>query len=221
MRLSGIMAVATCAALCGCANTPYHAKLPDVSGVCASEWMQLPATAPFASTLDHPEAPPTEFADRARCVGPPALPARSSVVLYDLRTLGRPAELEISLPIAAGGTLAGAVDLLDKDFHVVQRQGFDAFTRRGTAYTLTVFLRDDGPRYLALMPDLSYVGKQVTSIGSRGAVVPVTTMYVTFMLAQGRETKVSIPLMAGGQVGVTVQSSGQAKAESGPKAAGP
>lgn len=220
MRPSRMMVVAACVGLSSCAVAPYRAKLPDVSGVCASNWTQLLATAPYTPTPDHPEAPSLEFADHARCLGPPALPARSSVVLYDLRALGRPAELEVSLPIAAGGTLAGAVDLLDNDFHLVRRRGFDAFTRRGAAYTLTVFLRGDRSRYLALMPDLSYVGKQVTSIGSQGSIVPITTIYVTFMLAQGRETKVSIPLMAGGQVDVTVQSSVQPKAQSGPVAAG-
>lgn len=216
MRVSRMLPGAACALLCGCVTTPYHAKVPDVSAACASGWTQLPATAPYAPTPDHPVAPTLEFADHASCLGPPALPARTSVVLYDLHTLGRPAALEISLPIAAGGTLAGAVDLLDNDFHVMQRRGFDAFTRRGTAYTLTVFLRDDGPRYLALMPDLSYVGKQVTSIGSQGAIVPITTVYVSFLLAEGKETKVDIPLMAGGQVGVTVLSSTQTKSVPGP-----
>lgn len=205
MRFAKLIVGAACAALCGCATMrPYHAKLPDLSGTCASSWAQLQLITPFMATKSQPEALPQEFAKHAQCLGAPVLPTRSTVELYDLRRLGQPAQLEVSLPIAAGGTLAGAVELLDSDFHVLQRRGFDAFTRRGDAYTLTVFLRDGIPHYLALMPDQAFVGKQVASIGSQGSVVPVSAGYVTFMLARGHETKVSIPLMAGGQVGVTV-----------------
>lgn len=204
MRLSLLIVGAACAALAGCAATPYRAKVPDLAGACAGAWGQLQTVVPYVPTDKQPEATPQEFADHAGCLGPPALPARGSVLLYDLRTLGRPAELQVNLLIETGGTMAGSVDLLDGDFHVVRHQGFDAFIRRGGAYTLAVFLHGDRPRYLALTPDSAFVGKQLASIGSQGSAVPVSTMYGSFIVASGEETHHSIPLMAGGLVGVTV-----------------
>lgn len=190
----------------GCAPAPYRAKVVDLSTACADSWSRLKPSRPVP---DQPETPSEEFAEHSTCVGPPALPARTSVMLYDLAGVTRPAQLAVSLPVSEGGTLAGAVDVLDAGFRPLKHHGFGEFTRRGGAYTMAVFLRDGSPRYLAVSPDAAFVGHEVKTIGTLSQVTPISTGYVSVVVVKGQEVKRTYPLMAGGKISVTIVSSSQ------------
>ena len=191
----------------GCAPAPYRAKVVDLSTACSDSWSQLKPSRPAP---DQPETPSEEFAEHSACLGPPALPARTSVMLYDLAAVPRPAQLAVSLPVSEGGMLAGALDVLDADFHPLKHHGFGEFTRRGGAYTLALFLRDESPRYLAVSPDAAFVGHEVKTLGTQSEVTPISTGYVSVVLIKGQEVKRTYPLMAGGRISVTIVSSSPA-----------
>lgn len=190
----------------GCAPAPYRAKVADLSGACSGGWPQLK---PLKPAIGVPMTPSEEFAERSTCLGPPALPTRTSVMLYDVGATTRPAQLAIRLPVSSGGTLAGAVDVLDTDFHLLKHHGFGEFTRRGAAYTLPVFLRDGSARYLVISPDAAFVGMQVKTIGSQSETTPIATGYGAIMIVNGKEITRTIPLMDGGKVSVTIVSDSQ------------
>jgi hypothetical protein len=189
-----------------CASAPYRATIVDLSATCSDSWSQLKLSRP---ALDQSGTPSEEFAEHSACLGPPALPARASVMLYDLAAVSWPAQLQISLPVSEGGTLAGAVDVLDAGFHPLEHHGFGQFTRRGGAYTLAVFLRDAGPRYLAVSPDAAFVGHEVKTIGTLSQTTPISTGYASVIVVHGHEVKRTYPLMAGGKISVTIISSSQ------------
>lgn len=195
-----------------CARTPYRAKVASLPVACSSDWSQLKLSRP---DLESPDIPSMEFADHSACLGPPAVPVRTSVLLYDLGEVSRPAQIRVELPLSTGGTLAGAVDVFDAGFHLLKHRGFGDFIRRGEAFTLPLFLRDGGPRYLAVSPDVAFVGKEMKTIGSWSRVTPVSTVYGTFTVVNGKELERTVPLMAGGKISVTIVTdspSGQAAA---------
>lgn len=197
------IALVAIAVLGGCAPAPYRAKVVSLSTACSGSWSQLKPTKPLP---DLPQTPSEEFAEHSACLGPPALPVRTSVMLFDLAAVPRPAQLAVSLPVSEGGTLAGAVDMLDADFGPLKHRGFGEFIRRGDAYTLAVFLRDTGPRYLAVSPDAAFVGQEVKTIGTLSQTTPISTGYATVVVVSGQEVKRTYPLMAGGKISVTLVS---------------
>jgi hypothetical protein len=89
--------------------------------------------------------------------------------------------------------------VLDAGFHPLEHHGFGQFTRRGGAYTLAVFLRDAGPRYLAVSPDAAFVGHEVKTIGTLSQTTPISTGYASVIVVHGHEVKRTYPLMAGGR----------------------
>lgn len=195
-----------------CARTPYRAKIANLPARCSGDWSQLNPSRP---AIESPDLPDVEFADQSVCLGPPAVPVRTSVLLYDLGGIPRPAQIRVELPLSDGGTLAGSVDVLDAGFHLLKRRGLEDFTRRGDALTLPVFLRDGGPRYLAVSPDPAFVGKQIKTVSSRNLSTPVSTGYGMFMAVNGKEVTRTIPLVAGGKISVAIvvdSPSGQAVA---------
>lgn len=200
------LALAAIGMLGGCAPVPYRAKVVDLSTPCSDSWSQLKPSRPVP---DQPQTPSEEFAEHSACLGPPALPVRTGVMLFDLAAVPRPAQLAVSLPVSEGGTLAGAVDVLDADFHPLEHRGFGEFIRRGGAYTLAVFLRDVSPRYLAVSPDAAFVGHEVKTVGTLSQVTPISTGYASVVVVSGHEVKRTYPLMAGGKISVTIASSAQ------------
>jgi hypothetical protein len=199
-------------ALNACAPPPYRARVASLSAACSSDWSQLKLDRP---ALESPKITSVEFADHSACLGPPAVPARTSVLLYELDEVPRPAQIRVELVLSGGGTLAGAVDVFDASFHLLKHHGFKDFTRRGDAFTLPVFLRDGGPRYLAVSPDMMFVGTEMKTVASRSTVTPVSTGYGTFTVVNGSEFVQTVPFMAGGKISVTIEAdsrSGQAAA---------
>lgn len=199
----GFALTAVVLALSACARTPYRAKVANLSAACSSDWSQLKMSRP---ALESPDIPGVEFADHSACLGPQAMPVRTSVLLYDLGEIPRPAQIRVELLLSTGGTLAGAVDVLDAGFHLLRHRGFGDFTRRGEAFTLPLFLRDDVPRYLAVSPDMTFVGSAMKTVGSGSQVTPVSTRYARFSVMNGREFVRTVPLMAGGKINVTIVS---------------
>jgi hypothetical protein len=201
-----LVLVASIAGLSGCAHAPYQAKVASLSAACSNDWSQLKPSRP---DVDSPDTQSAEFAEHSACLGPPAMPARTSVILYDLSGVARPVQLKVKLPVSIGGTLAGSVDVLDAGFHLLEHHGFGEFIRRGEAYTLPVFLRDGESRYLSVSPDAAFVGSEVKTIGSQGQISPISSGYGTVMVVNGWEVTRTIPLMAGGKISVAIVSGSQ------------
>jgi hypothetical protein len=204
-RLSALF---TCSALllAGCASSAYKAKMPDLAGSCVSgleQLKQLPLTYP-APANDKKGAEYVEFADAAQCYRATSK-APLPVVLYRLDGIVPPSQLDVSLVLSTGGTFAADVDLLDANFHKVKGYGFDQFTRRGTQYSLSIFLNSEEKeaKYLMLTPDSAEVGKNDTSVEAvrRNAMIPITTGAVTgySYYATGTEKTAVRPLLAGGK----------------------
>ncbi|MDG2519189.1 hypothetical protein [Lysobacter soli] len=205
MRIRMTTALA-CLLASGCSSMGYKAQMPDVSANCVDS---LPAIAVSGTPLrfpaegKKPDAKYLEFAQVARCYrsndGAPR-----PVALYRLDSITPPAEVDVSVSLSTGGTFAAAVEVLDADFQPVRRYGFSDFVRRGSLYSLTLFLNPSGraPAYLMLTPDDGQVGKSDTAVGSFTNVVsaPVAATGAVFMYSTGTETRTVSPFLQGGKV---------------------
>lgn len=110
------------------------------------------------------------------------------VLLYSLRALAVPAELNIAVAAGSAGrdsastALAPLVMLLDAQRQPVKRFDLAAFERRGSVYTLTTFVNDPAQLggYLLIEPDQSRVGQKTQSIQgeSNTIVVPIGYSFV-------------------------------------------
>lgn len=202
MRLMLPLAIALAAS--GCATARYTAKLPDVSTNCVDSLHEV-AAIPLRYSLPG-EMGPAEFAHIAKCYktmesGP------MPVVLYRLEGVAPPAELNVSVMLSTGGTLAASVDVLDADLQPLQRYGFERFVRRGSQYSLNVFLNPSAkaPAYLLLAPDRTQVGKSDTDVGSTSSPIVIPAGPVMFMYHSGSETHAVRPFLEGGRVLVTAK----------------
>lgn len=95
-----------------------------------------------------------------------------------------PSEIGFTIGIHRGSTFAAAIDVLDADFKLLKSIPFEQFTRRGSSYTLSLFLNeaDAAARHLVLRPDSGTVGSADQSIiGKRNetfiAVVAGSALY--------------------------------------------
>lgn len=191
----------------GCANMAYKAQLPDVSTNCVGslrEMTVIPLRYPAPADDSDPKY--IEFANVARCYRPTGAGAMP-VALYRLDGITPPAELNVSVMLSTGGTFAASVDILDADFQRLNRYAFDKFVRRGSQYSLNVFVNatDEPAAYLLLIPDPSQVGKSDTAIGSATTTVPLPAGPVMFMYHAGSETNSVRPFLEGGRILVTAR----------------
>lgn len=197
--------------LAGCAVTPYRAAIPNTTANCVDDIRAVQAI-PLARPApeDEPDAEPVEFAHLARCLRTGA--SATPVALYRLDGVAPPAELVVSVLLSPGGTFAAAVEVLDTDFQPTRRYGFEEFVRRGTEYSLNVFLNETGkpPAYLMLLPDRSQAGKSDVAIGSTNSPIVVPVGAAMFSYNNGIETNTVRPFLEGGRVSVVVRPQGQA-----------
>lgn len=190
----------------GCATTHYAAKLPDVSTNCVGSLSDVAAIPLKYATPEEDDAEPVEFASIAKCYRPTGSDP-TPVALYRFDGIAPPAELNVSVMLSTGGTLAAALDVLDAELQPMQHYGFERFVRRGSQYSLNVFLNpsDKLPAYLLLAPDKAQVGKSDTTVGSTSNPVVIPAGPVMFMYHSGSETNAVRPFLEGGQILITAK----------------
>ncbi|MDI9237552.1 hypothetical protein QLQ15_01345 [Lysobacter sp. LF1] len=200
------LALLLTASLTGCSGIAYKAAMPNVSMNCvdslqAVSGMPLKFPVPGEELDEHEGF--VEFASVARCYRP-AEGTPVPVALYRLESITPPAEVKVSVQLSTGGTFAAALDVLDADMKPLRRYGFEQFTRRGSTYSLDVFLNPSTttPAYVMLSPDQTHVGKKDTATGSATNVSPILAGPVMFMYHTGSETVTENPLLQGGKVRV-------------------
>lgn len=196
--------------LVGCATTRYAAERPDISSNCMSSLSQVEAI-PLAYAAQDDEPKPVEFARLAKCYRS-AEAGSVPVALYRFDGVTPPAEVSIAVLLSEGGTLAAAVEVLDGDMRPLQRYGFERFVRRGSQYSLNVFLnsKEGMPAYLLLSPDQEHVGKNDTIVGSATTTAAIPAGPVMFMYHSGNETNTVRPFLDGGKVLVVAKPQSQA-----------
>lgn len=155
--------------LCACATQPSPVRRVDLANACAEDISGLP-TIPL-----HPNEPPAqgkkakpalalEFADVGHCVMTPS--GKIPAALFKLEDVRPPAQVSLQISALQTATLATAVTLLDSRHQPMRRYGFDKFSRRGTSFTLDLFINpsDIDATYLLLSPDAAWVGKEDTGV---------------------------------------------------------
>ncbi|QBB69151.1 hypothetical protein ELE36_01455 [Pseudolysobacter antarcticus] len=127
----------------------------------------------------------------------------SSVCLRDAQNTRRPALLlslaEVSIPaeilISSSGrgevTLAPLISVLDKDFIEQSRYPFEKFTKRGTDFSMSVFLNDAGrqPAYLLIVADDVWLGKDNLTVAGKSQTTVWSTGLVTGAYTSGYEAR--------------------------------
>jgi hypothetical protein len=201
-----VLSVAVLAAT-GCATTTYVAALPNVSANCVDTLQAVTARPlgylPTEAKARKAALQPVEFATVSTCLrGADAGPV--PVALYRFDGVAAPAEVNVAVTLSPGGTFAAKVEVLDAMLQPVQSYGFDKFTRRGSTYSLNVFLNDTNrqPGYLLISPDRAQVGKSDTIVGSQTNAVVIPTGGAIYY---GTETMTVRPFLEGGMVLVTAQ----------------
>lgn len=196
------------ACVAGCATQPaYQAKLPQLADNCVQHFdavKRTPLRPLDAKALD--KQPYIEFADVAQCLS--TAEGKTPLALYSVESIAPPAQVRISILPSAGGTFAAAVELLDSEFQRIERHPFSDFTRRGSEFSLTLFLNDARPAYVMLVPDNEQVGQHETMVGSISNSILVPAGPMLFFFNSGAETKPMRAFMAGGKLKVSIQQQG-------------
>lgn len=200
----------------GCAGVPYKAKLPEtVASKCVEDLHALPQIPLkyFVPVKDNGATaePYVEFADVAQCFRVAGV-GTTPVAVYRLDGVAPPAELTVSVTLSTGGTFAAAVEVLDAEFKSLRRYGFQDFVRRGTEYSLHVFLNQTGtpPAYVMLLADKTQAGKSDIALGSETTPVLIPAGPVFFIYNSGSETHSIRPFLEGGRVSMTAKPQGSA-----------
>lgn len=199
LTLLGVVLWAT-----GCSTVAYNAEAPDL-GQCSASLDRMP-TIPLRYPGPEEEIRATEFARLASCYhAPDETPVPAA--LYVLEGVSLPAQVDVSVPLSQGGTFAAAVDVLDAGMASLKRYAFSEFIRRGSEYSLSIFLNpsDAEARYLMLSPDPEHVGKSDVAVGSMNGPVVIPAGPVMFMYNHGTETNQARPFGTGGKVSVVVR----------------
>lgn len=195
----------------GCAGVPYKAKMPLTdAGKCVEDLHAVPQIPLkyFAPAKDKDETaePYVEFADIAQCFRVAGV-GTTPVAVYRLDGVAPPAELGVSVTLSTGGTFAAAVEILDADFKSLRRYGFQDFVRRGTEYSLHIFLNQAGtpPAYVMLLADKTQAGKSDVALGSETTPIMIPAGPVFFVYNSGSETHSVRPFLEGGRVSMTAK----------------
>ncbi len=158
----------------------------------------------------------TECVDAVSALQPRAIPVpdkndspavfvfdSSSVCLRDAQNNRRPALLlslsDVSIPaeilISSSGrgevTLAPVISVLGKDFIEQSRYPFERFTKRGTDFSMSVFLNDAGRQaaYLLIVADDVWLGKDNLTVAGKSQTTVWSTGLVTGAYTSGYEAR--------------------------------
>lgn len=189
MRAACVLLVA--ALLAGCASQPPPRRVA-LDAVCVSDVAglrsrQIPVRAP-----DVKKRPPfIDFADVGECLENGG--TRTAATLFALPDTSMRAHVALTVRADVAATLATTAMLLDADYRPVRSHGFGDFVRRGTTYTLDIFLNPGeggSAAYLLLTPDAGWVGMvdESTRGGSTTGVIPAGP--VMFAYTSGHEAKI-------------------------------
>lgn len=171
-------------ALAGCASAPrsgeptrFAASTPCAGSPEALTARSLPSKAKFLELAVDATTP---------CLG--ARPA----LLFDLAELPIPAEISLHSLAQRNVTFAPAAVLLDRRFEAIARYPFDRFAKRGTDYTLSLFVNDRAQAgYLLIVPDDAWLGKDNLTIAGQRDTLVWSTGVVTGVYADGHETQIT------------------------------
>lgn len=152
-----------------CATAPPLPRV-DLSNDCATSLAALQAL-PLPAAMPIKDAGKASvnvvFPEVAHCVEIDS--GRTAAAIWSLQDAPLPSIIRIEALASDAATLAPRAVLLDADFRPLYERGFDAFSRRGHAFTLDLFLNPGNTpaRYLLLTPDAQWVGRQDTIISGQ------------------------------------------------------
>jgi hypothetical protein len=149
-------------------------------------------------------APFIDFASIGQCISTGS--GKIAAALFRLEDVQPPAQVSLTISARPTATLAAAVTLLDSHHQPLRRYGFEKFSRRGTSYTLDVFINADDAdvAYLLLSPDAAWVGKEDSGIHS-GTNTYTSSGPVFFSYNVGYEEKVNRQLTDAGSLQLEVK----------------
>lgn len=213
LRSPWALALIATAALSGCASVSYKAQLPTiVESQCTDDLRQIKQVPLRYAPGDPKAAPkPVEFASLAQCLRLGEA-GTTPVAVYRLDGVTPPAQVTVSVNLSTGGTFAAAVDVLDGEYRSLRRYGFEQFVRRGSVYSLDLFLNPNEtlPAYLLLSPDRAQAGKSDVAVGSVASPMVIPAGPVMFVYNNGHETSAVRPFLEGGMVQVLAKPQGSA-----------
>ena len=182
-RLAAALALAALAA--GCASVPPPPKAVALEGECVAAVGELPVN-PVEPIGEEAKVKfrPRDFADVARCVQI-ADGGRIAAALFRLDNAPTPANLRVIMAEKSGKVLAAAVTLLDADYAVLGRTGFEKFVNRGTSNSVDIVLNDPKVRYVLISPDFAEVGKSEKTYRTQFNTTAVPAGPVFFVLHTG------------------------------------
>lgn len=206
MKIFRIFPLVAALAATGCVTHPYQAAMPNLSGECAVSLASVDAIPMrYHNEADKKEASFVEFASLSHCLRM-SDGAAMPVALFRFEDVAPPAHVHIAVMLSTGGTFAASIETLDAARQPLGHFGFDRFVRRGSQYSLDLFLNptEPMPAYLLLVPDGKQVGKVDTALGSASQAVPIVGPGAMWMYSSGIETSTARPFMQGGEVLISV-----------------
>lgn len=210
MKRSLIVPLLLTLALCACATHPPPTRRVDMANACAADITGLPTiplrpNEPLAQGKKAKPVPVLEFADVGHCVVVPS--GRIPAALFKFEGVRPPAQISLQISALQTATLATAVTLLDSRHQPLRRYGFDSFSRRGTSFTLDLFINpnDVDATYLLLSPDAAWVGKEDTGVRA-GTNTYSSAGPVYFAYNVGYEEKISRQLTDAGSLQIEIRS---------------
>lgn len=184
MKIKLTFALVFCSLLSACSAPLKQAAAFDFSEkVCARDIQSVPTQAVARVPTDSAKISlVVDFQKAASCI---TAKDGKPIPLIILGLDGKvPSEIGFNIAIHRGSTFAAAIDVLDGEFKLLKSVPFEQFTRRGSSYTLSLFLNDSdaAARHLVLRPDSGTVGSADQSItGKRNetfiAVVAGSALY--------------------------------------------
>lgn len=195
--------------LCACAARQQPVARVDMQQACAADITAMRAhplqpTPPPADGKRAKPPPMVDFASIGQCVATPS--GRIAAALFRLQDTQPPAQISLSIVANADATLAAAATLLDARHQPLRRYGFDRFSRRGTTYTIDIFVNGDDrdAAYLLLSPDAAWVGKEDAGIRA-GTNTYSSYGPVFFSYSVGYEEKNNRQLTDAGQLQIELK----------------
>lgn len=116
---------------------------------------------------------------------------RRPALLLSLADVSIPAEILISSSGRGEVTLAPVISVLDKDFIEQSRYPFERFTKRGTDFSMSVFLNDAGRQaaYLLIVADDVWLGKDNLTVAGKSHTTTWSTGLAAGSYTYGYEAR--------------------------------
>ncbi len=152
-----------------------------------------------------------DFAKQARCAELDG--ERVLALLYSIDSSHKRLDLTVEALTLGKETVPTAIILMDEKGQSMHRVGFDAFVRRGQAYTKHLIIDTDSVTYLAIALDPRFKDGALQQTNAVQAPIPLIGPGGAVMIANGTEQKRNMPLGTRGKVRVHAEPKAQVMVE--------